>query len=145
MTYRETGKKALATVLKQEQNIRIIENNIFILASREEKEVEKQYLQHVYQTVGDILTGKNIKDLLPEIKKGKMGWKHNSFQEWQNRLEEQDNFIENPFQVEEGALQCNKCKSKRVYYYQRQCRGSDEPMTTFATCVMCNAKWKYDG
>lgn len=145
MAYRDTGKKALATVLKQEQNIRIVENNIFNIASQDKENTESTYLQHIYQVVGDILSGKNLKEILPEIKKGKLGWNHTSFNEWKNRLDEQDNFIENPFKVEEGALQCNKCKSKRVYYYQKQRRSCDEPMSTIATCVSCNAKWSYDG
>ena len=47
---------------------------------------------------------------------------------------------------------CYKCKSaqkndptinpKRCSYYQLQTRSSDEPMTTFVTCLNCSARWK---
>ena len=57
---------------------------------------------------------------------------------------EQDNFIENPFEIEEGVLEC-KCGSKRVFSYQKQSRSADEPMSTYATCVACKNKWIYSG
>ena len=31
---------------------------------------------------------------------------------------------------------------KQCTYYQLQTRSADEPMTTFVTCINCNAKWK---
>lgn len=44
--------------------------------------------------------------------------------------------------VPEGLLQCGKCKSKRVAWYQMQTRSADEPMTVFATCAECGKRWK---
>ena len=57
---------------------------------------------------------------------------------------EQDNFLIKPLEIEEGVLEC-KCGSKRVFSYQKQCRGGDESSTTFAECVACKAKWIYSG
>ena len=37
---------------------------------------------------------------------------------------------------------CRKCKSKKCSYYQLQTRSSDEPMTTFVTCLNCGNRWK---
>ena len=47
---------------------------------------------------------------------------------------------------------CYKCKSaqkndptidpKRCSYYQLQTRSSDEPMTTYVTCLNCSTRWK---
>jgi transcription elongation factor S-II len=48
-------------------------------------------------------------------------------------------------EVPEGMLQCGKCKSKRVIWYQLQTRSADEPMTTFCTCSECNKRWKMAG
>ena len=45
-------------------------------------------------------------------------------------------------EVPEGILQCNRCKSKRVVWYQMQTRSADEPMTVFATCSECGKRWK---
>jgi transcription elongation factor S-II len=37
---------------------------------------------------------------------------------------------------------CKKCRSKQCTYYQLQTRSADEPMTTFVTCVNCEARWR---
>jgi DNA-directed RNA polymerase subunit M/transcription elongation factor TFIIS len=42
----------------------------------------------------------------------------------------------------EGMFKCGKCKSKKTTYYQMQTRSADEPMTTYVTCMDCDAKWK---
>ena len=39
-------------------------------------------------------------------------------------------------------FKCRKCKSKKCTYYQLQTRSSDEPMTTFVTCIDCGNRWK---
>ncbi|AFV50370.1 hypothetical protein [Heliothis virescens ascovirus 3g] len=49
--------------------------------------------------------------------------------------------IENP-EVVDGALQCRRCKSRKIYAFARQVRGGDEPMTVFAVCSGCGKKWK---
>ena len=156
MPYREKGKNALNTVLKQKQNINIIEKhlyNISVEEANDEENIENIYKNNLYQTIGDILNGKKLNDILNNIKNKKLGWKHDSFKEMKIRMEEQDSFIENPFEVEEGVQQCKAidkksgkiCNSKRVFYYSKQERGSDEPMTTYNTCCSCGAKWKYAG
>jgi len=45
-------------------------------------------------------------------------------------------------EVPEGILQCGRCKSRRVVWYQMQTRSADEPMTVFATCSECGKRWK---
>lgn len=41
-------------------------------------------------------------------------------------------------------MYCRSCKKKsKCDYYQVQTRSADEPMTTFVTCLECDAKWKY--
>lgn len=44
--------------------------------------------------------------------------------------------------VPEGILQCGRCKSKRVVWYQMQTRSADEPMTVFANCSECGKHWR---
>jgi len=41
------------------------------------------------------------------------------------------------------ALQCGKCKQKKVSYTQAQTRSADEPMTTFCECTVCGNRWKF--
>ncbi|EAN33789.1 transcription elongation factor S-II protein [Theileria parva strain Muguga] len=42
-----------------------------------------------------------------------------------------------------GQFKCNKCNSKVTTYYQLQTRSSDEPMTTFVTCLNCKNRWRF--
>jgi DNA-directed RNA polymerase subunit M/transcription elongation factor TFIIS len=46
-------------------------------------------------------------------------------------------------EMTEGVLKCGKCKSMKTTYVQAQTRSADEPMTTFATCLNCNNRWKF--
>ena len=154
MSYRDKGRSALSTVLKQEQNIRIIEKHLYDISCKEaeEEDIEQIYKENIFQTIGDIINGKKLKEVIENIKNGNLGWSHSAFKKMQIMLDEQNDFIENPFAVEEGVLECkarNKdgqvCGSKRVFSYQRQVRSADEPMTTFASCCQCGTKWQYSG
>lgn len=155
MSYREEGKKSLGTVLKQEQNIRIIEKHIYDTSEKQcvdEDCIEEIYKHNLYQTIGDILNGSKLSNMVSDIKNSRLGWNHFTFKDMQNMLDEQNDFIENPFAVEEGVLECKSrdtngvlCGSKRVFSYQKQVRSSDEPMTTFASCCKCGTKWTYSG
>jgi DNA-directed RNA polymerase subunit M/transcription elongation factor TFIIS len=71
-------------------------------------------------------------------------WKFSCFHKYACLECQEDNFLKNPFEVQEGVLEC-RCGSKRVFSYQKQTRGADEPMTTFAQCVKCGNKWIYNG
>jgi DNA-directed RNA polymerase subunit M/transcription elongation factor TFIIS len=155
MAYREQGKAALNTVLKQRQNIDTIEKYVYNISSvniKNDEEIENIYKFNLYQIIGDILNGEKLKNILSNIKAGKLGWEHSNFSEMKIRMEEQDNFIENPFEVAEGVFECRailkngiKCGSKRVFSYTKQCRSSDEPESVFATCCACGAQWTYSG
>ncbi len=133
---RNSGKEALATVLSNKKNIEIIENNIYKISS----DVET-YNQYIYQTIGDIIGGLALKSVLENIKNNKIGWKHSCYEEVENRMKEQDDFIVNPFTVSEGVLKCNKCNSERVFSYTKQTRSGDEATSVFSQCVNCKAKW----
>ena len=142
MSFRENGVNALKTVLKIEKNIVILEKYIFNSVPNITEDV---YNERIFQVIGDIINKQKLNAVLDNIKNNKFGWRHDCFLQDKYKIEEQDDFIVNPFVVEEGVLQCSKCESKRVYSYQRQTRGSDEPMTTFAECVACKSKWIYNG
>jgi DNA-directed RNA polymerase subunit M/transcription elongation factor TFIIS len=141
---RANGIKSLETVLKQEQNIKIIESYIHKNASKTDC-YEENYRKIVYQTVGDVLNSLKLKDIVKNIKNDLVLWKHPVYKSIKNRIYEHDDFIINPFEVEEGVTKCGKCGSERVFTYQKQTRGSDEPMTTFAKCVKCKVNWSYSG
>jgi DNA-directed RNA polymerase subunit M/transcription elongation factor TFIIS len=132
---RKVGKTSLQCVLTKEQNIDIIEKNIFDICNDEET-----YKKIIYQVINDISLGKKLQDVLNDIKNHKILWKHDTLNDFIKEEEEQDEFIINPFQVEEGIVEC-RCGSKRVYSYSKQCRSGDEGVTSFHQCLKCKAKW----
>jgi DNA-directed RNA polymerase subunit M/transcription elongation factor TFIIS len=156
MTYRENGKKALLTVLNSEKNISTFDKYIqinceYMNTNGSEYTIEENYKRLVFQVIGDIISKKEIKLILIDIKKHLVGWEHNSFKYVKQRIVEHDDFIINPFEVVEGVTQCKNsldgvfCGSWRVFTYQLQVRSSDEPMSTFAQCMNCKSKWSYSG
>ena len=142
---RLNGFKCLESVLKQSQNIKTVEKYIHTVSCDDTEEYDSTYRKILYQTVGDILKGTKLKNIVVNIKKRKVMWNHSVFTDIKNQIDEHDEFIINPFEVEEGVTECGKCGSGRVFTYQKQTRGSDEPMTTFAKCVKCKANWTYSG
>ena len=133
---RDIGKRLLCTVLNKEQNINIIEKNIYEITEDD----EELYKKILYQTLHDIKQGLKLPDLLKNLKEHKILWKHSSLNKYILVEEEQDEFIINPFQVEEGIVEC-RCGSKRVYSYSKQTRSGDEGITSFHQCLKCKAKW----
>jgi len=142
---RNHGRDALGTVLSIPGNIKIVEKHIYDVSLDEANEnIEYDYKRNLYQVIGDVMNKKKLEDLLKKIKQKRIGWNHSSFDFARAHMEEQDDFIENPFEVVEGVIDC-KCGSKRVFSYSKQSRSADEPMTTYAQCVQCNSKWQYSG
>ena len=141
------GKVALKNIFNKEQNIFTFEKNIYntsLKNLKKHEKVEDVYLFNIYQFINDYKKDSNIQKLLKEIKEERIHWKNKYFDVLTDRETEQDNFLIRPIEIEEGVLEC-KCGSKRVFSYQKQCRGGDESSTTFAECVACKAKWQYSG
>jgi DNA-directed RNA polymerase subunit M/transcription elongation factor TFIIS len=113
------------------------------LNEKYETEDEKKYI--LYQIYGDVLEGIELDVIKNRIKTDEYSWNHKTFKHIKNIIEEQDDFTVNPFELEEGVLECNKCGSKKVYSYSKQIRSGDEGFTTFANCISCKAKWQYKG
>ena len=53
-----------------------------------------------------------------------------------------DHLISQKLAATTDLFTCFKCRSKQCTYYQLQTRSADEPMTTFVTCVNCEARWR---
>jgi DNA-directed RNA polymerase subunit M/transcription elongation factor TFIIS len=64
------------------------------------------------------------------------------YEPFRKEQQDKDDFVTNPFSVEEGVMQCTKCGSKKTYSTQRQVRSADEGFTTFCYCMNCSAKWR---
>jgi len=89
-----------------------------------------------------IASPQNIEEYVKNvIEKELLGFNHSSFDKFIQKEKIQDEYVINPFQAEEGVVQCVKCKSMKVYSVSRQTRAADEPMTTVSVCTMCKHKW----
>jgi DNA-directed RNA polymerase subunit M/transcription elongation factor TFIIS len=140
------GISALKTVLTL-KNAKSVEKRIVksLEDFKNTDSFENLYKNALYQAIGDIINGKTIKDINKNIKNKKINWKHPVFSSITHKLDEHDEFITNPFEVEEGVTKCNKCGSRRVFTHQIIRRSCDEPMTTLAKCVKCKSTWTYSG
>ena len=147
------AKKALRTVFNNNQNITILEKNTYKNSYINGKFNTEIYLHNIYQIIGDIINKKSLKQTLKNIKNKNTEWKHPYFYDMDINIQEQNDFIQNPFEVEEGVFQCKAidpktgkiCGSKRVYSYTKQDRSCDEGTSVYAQCVQCNAKWRERG
>lgn len=112
---------------------------------------EEDYNSIMYEVLGDLVKKVPFEDIVKNLLADKSMWNHPEYNELKYIMEEQDGFITNPFEVEEGVLQCKNiidgkmCGSKRVFSYSRQSRSADEPMSTYATCAKCKCNWVYSG
>lgn len=93
----------------------------------------------------------DLKRMTPEqfeidlLARNRIGWNHPTFDKIKNKIKDQDDYLLNPYEVEEGVVTCNKCGSNKVFSVSVQTRAADEPMTTIAQCVRCKSKWTYSG
>jgi transcription elongation factor S-II len=58
------------------------------------------------------------------------------------KAKEDANRYEVNVQAATDSFTCRKCKSRKCTYTQIQIKSSDEPMTTFVSCLDCGARWK---
>jgi DNA-directed RNA polymerase subunit M/transcription elongation factor TFIIS len=111
-----------------------------------DKEDKKWLKSQVYNDLADTTDEEKIKTYIEDvIKQGKLGWDHTSFSDVKQSQQEQDDYILNPFEAEEGVVECKKCGSSKVYSLSVQTRAADEPMTTMAQCTICKTRWSYNG
>lgn len=154
------GIKALQTVIKIPKNVNIIEKNLYEISKKEDKVVDASltdlYNDGLYQVIGDISEGVKLGDIIKYVKKGELWWRHSSFREIKFVLEERDEFIVKPFEVEEGIMECKGrvktgkmkgqvCGSLKVYSYAKQMRGCDEGTSVVCTCASCGNNWTISG
>lgn len=77
------------------------------------------------------------------ITEGKTDWNHPMYDSFKQEVKERDDFLLNPFVVQEGIFECFKCGSKRTYSFSKQSRSSDEGTSVFVRCAKCGANWSY--
>ena len=60
----------------------------------------------------------------------------------QTKMTRDKNKYETNIESATDSFKCRKCHQTKTNYYQLQTRSADEPMTTFVTCLTCDARWK---
>ena len=142
MEYRTKSIDILNKLLPNNKKINIIEQKLFTISNHD----EDRYNNILYQIIGDILLDKiSIDTIITNINNNLIEWNHSGFKELADQISEQNEFIQNPFEVEEGVFQCKACGSRRVYSYTKQDRSCDEGTSVYAQCVACKAKWRERG
>jgi len=103
-------------------------------------ESERRYM--LFEIATEFLFQNNLNAVVDQVRKGEIGWNHTNFESIRHDFEEQDDFLENPPQVEEGVLECKRCHSKRTFSFSKQTRRSDESATVFVRCSNCHHMYK---
>ena len=134
--YRTKGKLALGLHINNSDYINLVENEIF-----NKSLTTDEYKLIILESISLLKQNTPIDKLHADIKENKYLYGHSRFDNIRRRIQEYNNFIIKPFEVDEGVLTCNKCNSNKTYSYTKQTRSGDESTTVFAICSNCNARW----
>jgi hypothetical protein len=67
---------------------------------------------------------------------------HKAFDECHMRVQQEEQILQHPVAVEEGALSCRFCRSTKTFSYTKQTRRSDEGATVFVQCAECRRQFR---
>lgn len=139
-------KKSISKINPKLKNIDKISLNLY--KHIEDVNTPEELDDAVYMVVHTILTsnleGRESKKVIKFLNSTAINiWDHPIFSSYV-KTEKEIEILQTEIEVEEGVLECPKCKSIRVLSYQLQTRSADEPMTIFARCTnkACKYRWK---
>lgn len=159
--FRSNIKQKLNEILKDEKTSNNMEKGIFNYSLKEadrHKIVKKWDNTHFIQIYIDRLRSifVNLKgEILEHIQNGTikphivafMTHQELSPEKWCELINAKTKRDKNKFETNIAAatdtFTCRKCKGNQCTYYQLQTRSADEPMTTFVTCLLCSARFKF--
>lgn len=137
MTYRQRGVKALNILIQDQDILKSIEDYIHDYCDSQD-----DYFLIIQEVMAKKRSGISDKDILDEVQQQNYLWNTDEYKLYQTKLDEIDNFLINPFEVDEGVLSCHKCGSNKTFSYTKQTRGGDESTTVFVVCSKCKCRWK---
>lgn len=137
MTYRSRGIKAITCLFKNKEYIHKLEECIHDVC-----ESQNDYNLIILEVLSWKRNEVCDDDIMNNIKDKNFLYFTEQFDKYTDEINELDDFLNNPFEVDEGVLTCNKCGSNKTYSYTKQTRGGDESTTVFAMCSNCQSKWK---
>lgn len=134
--YRNKGLNAIKIILNDKE-AKFLENLI-----HEQCDNQEEYILIIQEMMNLYRNKKSIDDIIQLVQQKKYLFHTDEYDNYSKKLEEIDNFLMKPFEVDEGVLTCNKCNSNKTFSYTKQTRSGDESTTVFVICSECNAKWK---
>jgi len=128
----------LRLVITNPKNLTLFERTIKKIAKGD----TKLYNEYILEVINKIQQRHSLTSILELIKHEQLLFNSDAFRNYRLDMEESDNYIINPFEIEEGVMECRKCGSNKVISYTKQMRSADEPATVFGICSRCNHKWR---
>lgn len=105
--------------------------------------VEKYILYELVAYIHEHQSKQKISDILEkEIHNPSLFFHHSIYSDIKKILSEETEFLEKPIEVEDGVIQCSKCKSYKTVSYAKQTRASDEGTSVFVSCAVCKHKFR---
>lgn len=123
----------LKTFVRNENNRQVLLK--YLQSLSETEEVQKFMLYEAFSH------GEKA-DVVRILKEKEFMFLHKDFTDIHNLVREQEEFLTNPIQVEDGVIECNRCKSHKTFSYAKQTRASDEGTTVFVTCAECKFQFR---
>ena len=136
---REIGKQCLQKCLGNKKNIILFEKAAYDIVKKNNYS-DEIYSDIIYNLCGDIIMKKSLKKIYKQLQDGKYSFETDDFEKIRIDRKEQDDFVENPFEVSEGVLVC-KCGSNKTISYPLQTRSGDEKTSVYVCCAQCGKKW----
>ena len=125
----------LRTFVKNERNrLRLAS---FLESMSDNEDVQKFIL---YEAFAHSHQGQE--DVQKILKEKQFMFSHKDFTDIHNLVREQEEFLNNPVQVEECLIESHRCKSHKTFSYAKQTRASDEGTTVFVTCAECKHQFR---
>ena len=137
MYYRTKGINALKIIFKNKQVIDELEEIIHDKSINQD-----EYKLIIQEVIQHKRNDESIQNIIENIKNNKFLTNKSEYDNFKLEIQEIDDFLLNPFEVDEGVLTCGKCGSNKTFSYSKQTRGGDESTTVFAICSNCQNKWK---
>lgn len=140
-SFQRSVHEILSSVIKKKTNREKIGECIW--KESQNDHYPEQYARYLlYEVMVEMTIHAKVEDCIRYVKKKKMGWIHVDFNKFHVKQKEYDNFLLEPPEVEEGVIECHRCKSKKTFSFSKQTRSSDESATVFVRCAQCNHSFR---
>jgi len=137
-TFRDGVYNAVQDFVKNPKHHDVLARTLWEYAS--EDPAMARYL--LYEFVMDYRFHPHIRSVIDQLIRKDIVWDHPNLSAIRQQFQEQDNFIEAPPIIDEGVIECIRCKSKRTFSFSKQTRRGDESTTVFVRCSECSKTFR---